>query len=150
MSSERIEREVTTKFHNKQIALTIKHIHDNLDKKLTINDLAQKAVMSAFHFQRIFKDKTGCGVREYIRNELLAIAAEDLKNTNTKVKHIQEKSFYESPEAFTRAFKARYEITPSKYRVNFKKYEESKIVCNENYQENTPKTSRLEYGANFD
>ncbi len=149
MSSLRVEREVTTSFHNKQIALTVNHIHENLDKKLTITGLAQKAVMSPFHFQRIFKDKTGYGVREYIRNELLAIAAKDLKNTNIKVKVIQEKSFYESPEAFTRAFKVKYGMAPSKYRNEFKEYEESKSFQNENYQEKALEVSRCEYNADF-
>ncbi len=149
MSRERVEREATANFHNKQIALVVNHIHNNLHKKLTTVSLAKKAVMSRFHFQRVFRDKTGCSVREYISNELWAIAAEDLKSTNMKVKHIQEKIFYESPEAFTRAFTAKFGMTPSKYREQFKVYGESVVVQNENYAEKSLEISRPEYSTDF-
>ncbi len=143
------KREATAKLHNKQIALVVNHIHKNLHKKLTTAGLAKKAVMSRFHFQRVFRDKTGCSVREYISNQLWAIAAEDLKNTDMKIKHIQEKIFYESPEAFTRAFTTKFGVTPSMYRAQFNEYEENVVVQNENYAENVSEVSRPEYSADF-
>ena len=132
---ERNVREETENFHRNQIALTVDYIHNNLHRKLTVEELADKAIMSIFHFQRVFKNHTGYGVREYIRNELLDGAAKDLRETDIKVKNIQEKAHYDSPEVFSRAFKTRFGVSPSLYREQESAYQEVAILLKDVYQE---------------
>lgn len=46
----------------------IRYIEDNLTEELDIADIAAKANISAFHFQRIFSVLCGFTVGEYIRS----------------------------------------------------------------------------------
>lgn len=50
------------------IQTAIRYIEDNLTEELDIADIAAKANISAFHFQRIFSVLCGFTVGEYIRS----------------------------------------------------------------------------------
>lgn len=117
MHKERVYKEETLDHYKQQIDLVVKYILSNLDRRLTLDELSEKAEMSHFHFQRVFKRVTGYGFREFIRNELLEVAAHDLKTTLNSIKNIQEKIHYDTPEVFCRAFKAKFGVSPSKYRL---------------------------------
>lgn len=56
----------------------MQYIEDNLTSELRIADIAAKAYVSAFHFQRIFSALCGYTLGEYIRNRRLALAGEEL------------------------------------------------------------------------
>jgi len=95
---------------------TIEYIERNLDATLDIDELSKVAYSSRYHFQRVFHALTGFTVTEYIRNRRLTLAAEDLVGTDKKVIDIAFKYDYESPEAFTKAFKRLHGISPSALR----------------------------------
>ena len=52
---------------NEGITNAVSYIEENLDKELNIEDIAAKAYVSSFHFQRIFSVLCGFTVGEYIR-----------------------------------------------------------------------------------
>lgn len=91
----------------------IDYIEDRLEKKLEIEDIAQAALSSKYHFQRMFHALTGFTVTEYIRNRRLTRSAEELAGTDNKVIDVALKYGYESPEAFTKAFQRLHGMTPS-------------------------------------
>lgn len=91
----------------------IEYIEDNLTEELNIHDIAEKACVSAFHFQRIFNVLCGFTVGEYIRNRRLSIAAEELSKSDAKVIDVAMKYGYDSPDSFTRAFTKFHGISPS-------------------------------------
>jgi len=91
----------------------IEYIEDNLTEELDIHDIAEKACVSAFHFQRIFNVLCGFTVGEYIRNRRLSIAAEELSKSDAKVIDVAMKYGYDSPDSFTRAFSKFHGISPS-------------------------------------
>ena len=148
-NKERRYRDETLNHYQKQINHTVSYIHKNLDKRLTLEELSDKAIMSPFHFQRVFKRVTGFGFREYIRNELLDKAAEKLKTTPAKIKDIQEAAHYDSPEVFSRAFKARFGLSPSKYRAEATVYQESSNFASHEYSEQSVNSCRQEYSNDF-
>lgn len=92
---------------------SIEFIEGNLAEELRIEDIAQKAFMSKFHFQRMFSMLTGFTVSEYIRNRRLTKAAQELVNSDARVIDIALKYGYDSPEAFTKAFRTIHGISPS-------------------------------------
>lgn len=106
----------TYESHKKRINYLVDHISNNINAKFEVNDLANMVSMSQFHFHRVFKSIVGEPVKVYIRNLRLERAAKELLTTNKKVKYIQEESKYASAEAFSRAFKFRYGISPTQYR----------------------------------
>lgn len=91
----------------------IEYIEENLTEELNIQDIADKAYVSAFHFQRIFNVLCGFTVGEYIRNRRLSLAAEELSRSDAKVIELAIKYGYDSPDSFTRAFTKFHGISPS-------------------------------------
>ncbi|MBQ8182237.1 MAG: AraC family transcriptional regulator [Ruminococcus sp.] len=91
----------------------IQYIEDNLTEELCIEDIAAKAYVSPFYFQKIFNVLCGFTVGEYIRSRRLTIAAEELSGTDIKVIDAAVKYGYDSPDSFTRAFMKFHGISPS-------------------------------------
>lgn len=91
----------------------VRYIEDNLTEELQIEDIAAKAYVSAFHFQRIFNVLCGFTVGEYIRCRRLAAAGEELTRSDTRIIDVALKFGYDSPDSFTRAFTKFHGITPS-------------------------------------
>lgn len=108
----------------------IEYIEDNLTEELRIEDIAEKAYVSAFHFQRIFSILCGFTVGEYIRNRRLSMAGQELSKADAKVIDVALKYGYDSPESFTRAFTKFHGISPSaaKFKgANLKSFARIKI-----------------------
>lgn len=97
---------------------SIEYIEGNLDKDLNIEDIAAIACMSKFHFQRMFNMLTGYTVSEYIRNRRITVATQELVNSRLKVIDVAMKYGYESPEAFTKAFRRIHAMSPSDAKKN--------------------------------
>lgn len=91
-------------------------IEENLTQALSIRDIAKKACVSPFYFQRIFSALCGMGVGEYIRCRRLTLAAQDLLTGTEKVIDIAAKYGYDSPDSFNRAFQRFHGISPSAAR----------------------------------
>lgn len=91
----------------------LQYIEDNLTENLQIEDIAAKAYVSPFYFQRIFSVLCGFTVSEYIRNRRLSLAAQELSADNAKVIDIALKYGYDSHDSFTRAFTKFHGISPS-------------------------------------
>jgi len=90
--------------------------HD--DESLTLQFLSKKLGYSEFHTTRRFKEISGMLLGDYIRLRKLAFALIEVRDTKDKFLDIAVKHGFGSHEAFTRAFKAAYGITPKDYRKN--------------------------------
>lgn len=95
------------------IQSAIRYIEDNITEPLEMADIAAKAYVSAFHFQRIFGVLCGMTVGEYIRSRRLSLAAQELSCSDVRVIDMALKYGYDSPDSFTRAFTKFHGITPS-------------------------------------
>jgi len=95
------------------IQSAVQYIEDNLTEELDIGDIAAKAYVSPFYFQKIFGVLCGFTVGEYIRNRRLTLAAEELSSSDMKVIDAAVKYGYDSPDSFARAFTKFHGITPS-------------------------------------
>lgn len=96
----------------------IDYIESNLDGEIEYARIAQIALCSQYHFQRMFGFLIGVPLSEYIRRRRLTLAAFDLQNGNDKIIDIALKYGYNSPDSFSRAFIAMHGIMPSKAREN--------------------------------
>lgn len=94
----------------------IDYIESNLDGEIEYAKIAQIALCSQYHFQRMFGFLIGVPLSEYIRRRRLTLAAFDLQNGNEKIIDIALKYGYNSPDSFSRAFIAMHGVTPSKAR----------------------------------
>lgn len=93
-------------------------IREGKDEQLTLKRLAQKVGYSEFHFSRKFKETAGMSLRDYLRYRRLAFALKRLRDTEGEILEIALEYGFSSQEAFTRAFKEAYGVTPGEYRKN--------------------------------
>ncbi|CAG7652973.1 Transposon Tn10 TetD protein [Paenibacillus solanacearum] len=90
----------------------MEYIETNLADNISYDEIARRACCSTYHFQRMFPFITGVSLSEYIRRRRLTLAAFELQTTDVKVIDVAMKYGYDSPEAFTRAFKNLHGIMP--------------------------------------
>ncbi|GAA0422564.1 MULTISPECIES: AraC family transcriptional regulator [Virgibacillus] len=103
----------------------INYMEEHLLDEISIDSIAKQANFSAFHFQRTFSILTDISVGEYLRRRRLTLAAHELNRENTKIIDIAYKYGYDTPEAFSKAFRRQHGITPSearKYAGRLKSY----------------------------
>ena len=92
---------------------SIDFMEQNLTEELDIEDIAAKAALSSFYYQRIFGALCGMTVGEYIRARRMTLAAQELNGKDVKVIDVAAKYGYESPDSFAKAFQKFHGITPS-------------------------------------
>lgn len=92
---------------------SIDFIEKNLTEELDIEDIAVKAALSPFYYQRIFGALCGVTVGEYIRARRMTLAAQELNGKDVKVIDAAVKYGYDSPDSFSKAFQKFHGITPS-------------------------------------
>lgn len=103
----------------------MQYIEAHLTDEISYDRAAQIACCSTYHFQRMFSYITGVPLSEYIRRRRLTLAAFALQTGNMKVIDAALKYGYESPEAFSRAFKRLHGVMPVSARdigVSLKAY----------------------------
>ena len=95
---------------------SIDYIERHLDERLDIADIADKAALSPFYYQRIFGALCGLTVGEYIRGRRMTQAAQELSCTDVLVIDVAHRYGYDSPDSFTKAFQRFHGITPMRAR----------------------------------
>ena len=93
-----------------------RYLEEHLDADPPIEDVAQQAHFSIFHFHRMFRGLTGETVRGYTRRLRLERAAHRLTHTDDDILAIALDCGYGSHEAFTRAFSKHFGLPPSDHR----------------------------------
>lgn len=86
------------------------------DEALALKALSERMGYSEYHMSRRFSEISGMQFRDYLRLRRLAFALKDLRDGGDGILNIAVKYGFSSQEAFTRAFKAAYGITPAEYR----------------------------------
>jgi AraC family transcriptional regulator len=109
-------RETTLRDYKERLLRVLVHIHQHLDDPLSLEELAQLACLSPCHFHRVFTGMIGESVKGHIRRLRLERAAWRLKLENNAIIQIALEAGYESHEAFTRAFRSNFKVTPTEYR----------------------------------
>jgi AraC family transcriptional regulator len=106
----------TMSAYHERITTVLQHIHHNLDAPLSLDDLADVAHFSPFHFHRVFRGIVGESVKEHVRRLRLERAAQQLRSTDRTVIDIALDAGYEAHESFTRAFSEVFDMPPSEFR----------------------------------
>ncbi|RKP43932.1 helix-turn-helix domain-containing protein [Pararobbsia silviterrae] len=93
------------------------YIDANLDGDLSVETLSGIAHFSKFHFHRQFAAYVGVPVARYVQLMRLRLAARRLASrTGCSVLDAALDAGFDSPEAFSRAFKRVFGIAPSSFR----------------------------------
>ena len=106
----------------RQIQIIVDEIDTSIknynDEALTLRRLSHRLGYSEFYTTRKFKEISGMQFRDYLRQRKLAFALKEVRDSDKSLLEIAFDYGFSSHEAFTRAFKSTYGITPSQYRKN--------------------------------
>lgn len=87
-------------------------INNNLENRLSIDDIAQKAGYSKWYLQKLFVKYHHESLARYIRKRKLAACIKALKSTPVPIITLAVKFHFESQQSFTRSFKGVTGCTP--------------------------------------
>ena len=92
------------------------HMRRHFDKGLDLDDLADVAALSRFHFHRVFTAMLGQTPAEALRDIRMIRAAEMLISSDLPLAAIGARVGYPAIGSFTRAFRQTYHMTPNALR----------------------------------
>ena len=95
------------------------YIDNHLAEDLTLTRLAEISYLNASYLSRIFKQRYGCNITEYISNARLEKAKKLLTTTACKINEISVRVGYLTAPSFTRVFKKSVGISPVEYRDRY-------------------------------
>ena len=95
-------------------------IERRLDQPLTLDEIAGQAALSPYHFSRLFTARMGRSVMAHVRGRRLVRGARRLCDEPAlKLVELAFDCGFESQEAFTRAFKRVFGVSPGRFRNGF-------------------------------
>jgi len=103
----------------KRMEIAKDFIYENINKKVTIEQLSNITGLSNSYFIILFKEYFGISPYQYLISVRMNIAKNLLKNTNISVKDIGTRIGYPTFQSFAKAFKLFTGSTPSEYRLWF-------------------------------
>ena len=92
-------------------------IESHFAEELTLDDIAHCGCVSRFHLARAFEAATGVPVMRYVRGRRLSEAARRLADGAPDILTVAIDAGYGSHEAFTRAFREQFGLTPEALRA---------------------------------
>ncbi len=117
-------REIKNVKETDVIQKSILFMKDNLENKISLEDIAAHAGYSSSHFGSIFSEKTSYAPMVYYNQLKIQRACSYLQFSDLKIKEIAFRLGFYDPFHFSKAFKLEMEITPKEYRKRYKPEEE--------------------------
>jgi AraC family transcriptional regulator len=103
--------------YKKRVCRAMNFISRNLDRDLSLDEIAAAAAFSKYHFHRIFKVVVGETVAGFTRRLRLEMAANRLmSNPFEEITSIALACGFSSSQNFAKAFRQQFETTPTAYR----------------------------------
>lgn len=94
----------------------MQYVETHLDAELDTEEIGRLAACPFVMFQRVFAIIANISFNEYVRKRRLSKAAYELQHTTNRVIDIALRYGYESPDAFSVAFKRIMGVSPSQAR----------------------------------
>ncbi|WP_426349033.1 helix-turn-helix domain-containing protein [Alloiococcus sp. CFN-8] len=118
-----LQEELMSKNCHKRIIIhdAVEYIKQNYDCRLTLKEISEYVCISPSYLSRIFKQKTGNSLNNFINAIRVEKAKALLDNTDYKVCEVCEKSGFLSAKYFSQVFKKLEGMTPMEYKVKAEK-----------------------------
>lgn len=111
-----LQKEQLRKEYIGRINRAIDFIENNLNEKLNLDEVAEVAHFSKFHFHRLFAAIMGETLNQFIKRIRMEKAASYLEGSTYSITEIAEMIGFNSQSSFARTFKDYYSISASEFR----------------------------------
>jgi AraC family transcriptional regulator len=101
---------------DRRLRRAVEFMHDNYSRELSLEEIAEAAYLSEYHFARLFKQITGVTPHVYLASLRLEGARKLLAETVLPIGQIASMVGYQSQSHFTKIFKSVTGVTPRTYR----------------------------------
>jgi len=102
------------------IAKAIHNMRDNIDKKISVEQMASSHRLSVSHFSSLFRKATGMPPIDYFIHIKMQKACQVLCTNDGKIRDIATGLGYDDPYYFSRIFKKYIGSSPEQYRLSVK------------------------------
>ena len=106
---------------DQRVDAAIAFMKANLHRKLTVDEIAQHAHLSAARLRQLFVIETGTSLSCYLRHLRLQQAKELFETTFLSVKEVTARVGVAGMSHFVREFKKAYRTTPARYAARSRK-----------------------------
>jgi len=128
--------------YKNRVCKAMNFISKNIERELSLEEIANAASFSKYHFHRIFKDVVGETVAGFTRRLRLELAANRLiSRPLDDITSIALDCGFSSSQNFAKAFRQHFAMTPSEYRLskngNFNRKNEKALSLQTIYDSDT-------------
>lgn len=103
-------------YENPTIKKVCDYIDQNLDKEISLEEMADYVSVSPFYLSKLFKDEKGVTFINFITDKRLDKSRELLSKSDLSIKEITAQIGYNDQNYFSRIFKNKFGISPKEYR----------------------------------
>lgn len=108
--------QVKSNIYRKEVLRITEILQENVEKKITLDRLAQEVNMNVNYLCRVFKQDTGRSIVQYMNELKINKAIELLKLPDTRIKEVASQVGIDDPFYFNRVFKKIVGLSPSDFR----------------------------------
>lgn len=101
---------------NEAIISAIEFIDNNLDKRLTLDQVAKSVYLSDFYFSKLFKKETKLSFSVYLNARKIQQAMLLLKETDLSINDVSKRLGFRRMSYFSQTFKKYTGFAPSRFR----------------------------------
>ena len=118
--------------YDKRLNEIVNYLRANYNRTISLNDLADKLYLSNSYLSKYIKKKLGMSFLDYLNNERLHHAMEELLYTDHSITRIALDNGFANAAAFNKVFKEVYHTTPSAYQAKMREMTKQKKDNNTN------------------
>lgn len=93
-----------------------RHLHANVDKEISVEEMARIAGYSRYHFTRLFEEHAGASPAAYLNKLRLKRATGLLRTNRLSVKEVAYRTGFSDVNYFCKAFRKNFGVSPGEFR----------------------------------
>ena len=114
--ASRCRTETAEKSFPRWLGVAKDFLHARFAESFTHDELARVCEVHPVHLSRVFREKFGCTIGEYVRRLRVEFAARQILLTDLPCGEIAHAAGFADQSHFNRTFKSLYGLTPNQYR----------------------------------
>jgi RpiB/LacA/LacB family sugar-phosphate isomerase len=100
----------------RRLQKVLEYVKENIEKDLSVTEMAQVVGMSQYYFSKLFKMSTGTTPHQYVMRQRVERAQELLREGGAALVEVATNVGFETQSHFTSVFRRLVGITPKKFR----------------------------------